>query len=44
MSTTSTPAPTLAQAPAPRAFSGARTLATAARVLRQLRHDPAPSR
>ncbi|MFI6085294.1 ABC transporter permease [Streptomyces sp. NPDC051217] len=44
--TTSTPAPTSAAAPAqisahpPRAFSGARTLATAARVLRQLRHDP----
>lgn len=31
-----TPTPT----PTPRAFSGARTLATAARVLRQLRHDP----
>ncbi|MFC8831095.1 ABC transporter permease [Streptomyces sp. NPDC057137] len=32
--TTATPTPT------PHAFSGARTLATAARVLRQLRHDP----
>lgn len=44
--TTSTQAPTPAAAPTrssahpPRAFSGARTLATAARVLRQLRHDP----
>ncbi|MFD3521906.1 ABC transporter permease [Streptomyces sp. NPDC058653] len=40
--TTSTPAPTSAPTTAlpPRAFSGARTLATAARVLRQLRHDP----
>ncbi|MEV0780743.1 ABC transporter permease [Streptomyces sp. NPDC050428] len=34
---TATPIPA---APAPRAFSGARTLATASRVLRQLRHDP----
>ncbi|MFD3487483.1 ABC transporter permease [Streptomyces sp. NPDC058665] len=42
--TTSTPTPAAPspQIPArpPRAFSGARTLATAARVLRQLRHDP----
>ncbi|MFC9429233.1 ABC transporter permease [Streptomyces sp. NPDC056987] len=32
--------PQLAPAPRPRPFSAARTLATAARVLRQLRHDP----
>lgn len=38
--TTSTTTSTTAPAPAPRAFSAARTLATAARVLRQLRHDP----
>ncbi|WP_405822217.1 ABC transporter permease [Streptomyces sp. NBC_00838] len=37
---TSNPAVTPEQAPAPRAFSGARTLATAGRVLNQLRHDP----
>lgn len=37
---TTAPTSTPTTAPAPPAFSGARTLATAARVLRQLRHDP----
>ncbi|AWI30291.1 MULTISPECIES: ABC transporter permease [Streptomyces] len=41
MNTGPSPAPRLAAAPEPRtALSPSRTLATAARVLRQLRHDP----